>query len=114
MWGKEGRRKFCGTLHLHRDGGDGAVEAASPHRVELVLLWQRWLRLRRLLVVARVPGQCHALSTATRWLLPIAAGELRRLADDHAPPLVPLRRCNDFPRRGDCFGVALLGDNSTE
>ena len=112
MWGKEGRGKFCGTLHLQRDGGHGAVEAASPHRVELVLLWQRRRRLWRLLVVARVPGQCHALSTATRWLLPIAAGELR-LADDHAPPLVPLRR-NDFPRRGDCFGVALLGDNSTE
>ena len=111
MWGKEGRGKFCGTLHLQRDGGHGAVEAASPHRVELVLLWQR-RRLRRLLVVARVPGQCHALSTATRWLLPIAAGELR-LADDHAPPLVPLRR-NDFPRRGDCFGVALLGDNSIQ
>ena len=109
MWGKEGRRKFCGTLHLQRDGGGGAVEAASPHRVELVLLWQR--RLWPLLVVARVPGQCHALSTATRRLLPIAV-ELR-LADDHAPPLVPLR-CNDFPRRGDCFGVALLRDNSIE
>ena len=112
MWW-EGIRKFCGTLHLQRDGGNGAVEAASPHRVELVLLWQRRRRrLWRLLVVARVPGQCHALSTATRWLLPIADGELR-LADDHAPPLVPLRR-DDFPRRGDCFGVALLGDNSTE
>ena len=109
MWGKEGRRKFCGTLHLQRDGGDGAVEAASPHRVELVLLWQRWLW--RLLVVARVPGQCHALPTATQWLLPIAVEF--RLTDDHAPTLVSLR-CNDFPRRGDCFGVALQGDNSIE
>ena len=82
-----------------------AAQGAGPPAQQRRRLW-------RLLVVARVPGQCHALSTATRWLLPIAAGELR-LADDHAPPLVSLR-CDDFPRRGDCFGVALLGDMSIE
>ena len=69
-------------------------------------LWRPVLLLR---VLVQTPGQCHALSTATR-LLPIIEGSRRLLClDYHAPPVVPLLH-HDLPRRhGDHLRVELHG-----